>query len=314
MTDFIHDSGEEFPEGRRWQVLSLPVVLAIGWIIYEVSHSPGLAAMVMCLKFGWEDFRTAVWLRRRDPWRARGRANFSLYLASGMWKAALIGIVMVFVTLVAETIVNIGNANNAGGNAPPPLQNVKTLILGAFGATLFGQAIACLACSRALSIARTHRIPLWLSGSVHFARHQNDWPPLYGFANRLVWLNASCFLFGWLIFMPILSMITGDYVNDKLKIPVPRGLFYFIFFFGFMRRAMRLSSQHRALGIFATHPAQSWGTEPVEAVHEYNPTRANPAAPRLRGRPRNPCGATNTIGRPMDSSVTSRPRRARNTE
>ena len=48
-------------------------LLALAWIIVELTHQPALGAVAVCLKFGWEDFRTARWLYNTDPqlWRRR---------------------------------------------------------------------------------------------------------------------------------------------------------------------------------------------------------------------------------------------------
>lgn len=268
---FETDDFDPAPQASRlWNVFSIPAILAIGWILYEVSQSPGLAAMVMCLKFGFEDFRTAFWLGRRDPWRERGRATRSLYLASGMWKAAMTGIAMVFVILMVIPMVNVqgGNANGANPNQHAMKEILKNedMLLGAFGVTLFGQMIACLACANAMRLARKHRIPLWLSGTVHIARHKEDWPPLYGFHNRLIWLNATCFLFNWLVFIPILAIFLTNFIRHGMQIPIPRGLLFLIFFIGYLRRAILLANVHASLGIHAQHPAACWGRTPAEVI------------------------------------------------
>jgi hypothetical protein len=261
------DERDPPPNAKSWQFYSIPMFLGAGWIIYEVSHSPDIAAMVMCLKFGIEDFRTAVWLRRKDPWSTRGRATGMLYLASGMWKAAIAGIAMVFAILVVLTLTKIGGIGNGaigvnGANNPNAaaraFRDIQAMIVAAFGATLIGQAIACLACARALSIARTYHIPLWLSSSLHYARSRDDWPPLYGYLNRIGWLNGCCFLFNWLIFVPFLSLFIGRLVNELFNLQLPMGLFLFVFFFGYLHRAIVLGNKHQELGLFARHPSQCW--------------------------------------------------------
>jgi hypothetical protein len=83
---FPDDSGGEPPRWRRpftWVTL-----VAIGWVLYELTARPALGSVAVCIKFGWEDFRTALWLRRRDPYLLRGRACFWLHLASGLFRIA----------------------------------------------------------------------------------------------------------------------------------------------------------------------------------------------------------------------------------
>jgi len=65
-------------------------LLALCWVVYELTRQPALGAVAVCLKFGWEDFSAARWLWRRDPDRARGRCCSWLYFAWGLWKTAIV--------------------------------------------------------------------------------------------------------------------------------------------------------------------------------------------------------------------------------
>src|SRR3954454_11024639 len=84
------------PPPRRRPSLVLPALLALGFVVYELTAQPGLGAAIACTKFGWDDFLTARWLRRRDPDRRRGRAEFWLFVAAGLWKTAVTGVVVMF--------------------------------------------------------------------------------------------------------------------------------------------------------------------------------------------------------------------------
>src|SRR5437016_4928589 len=87
---------EEDVPSRRRNFLSWPAVLAAGWLFYELTAQPNLGAAVVCAKFGWNDFRTAWWLRRVDPDRRRAWACFWFYLASALWKTAITATVTIF--------------------------------------------------------------------------------------------------------------------------------------------------------------------------------------------------------------------------
>src|SRR5262245_49615175 len=78
---------------RRWPFGWLGL-LALAWVLREMTHQPALAAVALCLKFGWEDFATARWLLRTDPFRRRARACSWLYFAWGLWKTALVAFLM----------------------------------------------------------------------------------------------------------------------------------------------------------------------------------------------------------------------------
>ncbi|MFO0930828.1 MAG: hypothetical protein U0736_27980 [Gemmataceae bacterium] len=77
---------------RRWAApVSWLTLVAAGWALYELTHSPALATVLICCKFGWEDVR-AGWLWRRPVLAAA--ACVALYLAWGVWKTAVIAFLM----------------------------------------------------------------------------------------------------------------------------------------------------------------------------------------------------------------------------
>ena len=76
--DDLNETGNE-SRSQRWSFISWPLILVIAFLIFEVTNDPAFAALAMCLKFGWEDFRTARWLRKTDPDRGRGKACFWLF-------------------------------------------------------------------------------------------------------------------------------------------------------------------------------------------------------------------------------------------
>src|SRR5690348_799120 len=82
-------------EDRGWRFpLSWTVLILLGWLLYECTAQPALAAAVACAKFGWADVRAAFWLRRVDPDRRRGATCFWCYLTFGLWKVAVMSILV----------------------------------------------------------------------------------------------------------------------------------------------------------------------------------------------------------------------------
>src|SRR5262245_50371075 len=78
----------------KW--LTMAGLLSVAWLVYEATAQPALAAVVFCLKFGWDDWRIAVWLWRSDPNRGRSHACFWAYVAAGLWRVAITGTVLMF--------------------------------------------------------------------------------------------------------------------------------------------------------------------------------------------------------------------------
>src|SRR5262245_6522225 len=84
-----YNTGEHDDRAGRWaNVLSVPLLLVIGWVLYELTAQPALGVAAVCAKFGWDDFRTARWLLRIDPNPARGWACAWLSIANGLVKVS----------------------------------------------------------------------------------------------------------------------------------------------------------------------------------------------------------------------------------
>jgi hypothetical protein len=169
----------DLTEPRRqsaWSFLiSWPALLMLGLILYELTDQPSLGVVVLCLKLGWEDFRTARWLRRQDPERGRGRACFWLFSASGLWKIAATASLLILVLCLLVR-------DNPPGNQPGAQKQgnwaaVEHHLIEAFLTALIGFTTCILATSRALGLAWWHGNRLWLDSRVHYARRHALWPP-----------------------------------------------------------------------------------------------------------------------------------------
>jgi hypothetical protein len=242
---------------QRWSFISWPLLLAVAFIIFEVTNEPSFAALAMCLKFGWEDFRTAWWLKRTDPERGRGRACAWLYLAAGLWQTAIIGVAMVFLTVVLVGALQ-GNLQGA--------QGLLSLILGALAAIVFGFVLSTLATFIALAYARKHGVRPWLNGAVHFARRRREWPPLYGHRNRVLMLVVSAVVVACCLLLPVTLWIIAEAVRPAVPARVLRevlalGSLVCVIFL--LPAALLFVIDMRRRGFFAKHPADCWGEEPL---------------------------------------------------
>jgi hypothetical protein len=218
------DTNDPLPPAQS-SFLSLPLILLIGLIIFEATSNPGWAAMSLCLKFGWEDFRTAFWLIRTDPHRKRGRACWWLYVASGLWKVGVSSFAMFVVIIILEGFFRPGGKGQGKG--------MLRLVFGVCMCLFFAFVLSAVATWIALFSAWWNNVPLWLNGSVRIARHRAEWPPLYGSRNRIGMLIATNTIFVFPFFMPLLPALL-----------------------------IWLHSMHRRR-LFAKHPADCWGEGPV---------------------------------------------------
>jgi hypothetical protein len=199
---------------RRWRnPFTWTTLIALGWVAYELTAQPGLGAFIVCAKFGWNDFRTAFWLRRIDPNRARGRTCFWLYLASGLWKVAVTGSALMFV-------LGFCMAQQRGPRAGQPPQPftvaLEAALAGAGLSALIGFVLSTLATSRALWGAYWNGLRLWLSSGLHRARRAKVWPSIYpdcGSQNRIVILVYSTLILGWLVCFPLAFFLLDKMVG-----------------------------------------------------------------------------------------------------
>jgi hypothetical protein len=199
------------PESRWRFPFTWLGLLALAWVIVELTHQPALGAVAVCLKFGWEDFLAARWLLRRDPdaWRRRG--TFLLYLAWGLWKTALVA----FLMCVGFAVVAPRQAVPA---APAPAALLA--FLGTFLTTLAGFALSSLLTGAAVACAWRGGVRLWLDGAVHRARRLDCWPPApccEGRPNRLGALLLTALGLGFLfILVVLLTAAAGGAVGSAL--------------------------------------------------------------------------------------------------
>lgn len=140
--------------GRR--VFWWGLVLTAAWILYEFTSQPMLGIIVGCLKCGWKDFLTAIWLRRSDPNRARGAACSWFYLAEGAGKVLGASLGVMFAIILVFDWLNIRDVDRT-----PPLAAIGILALTGFA--LF----ALLILSGCLS-ARIWHVRVWIDGTVLF--------------------------------------------------------------------------------------------------------------------------------------------------
>jgi hypothetical protein len=215
MTD--RDAPDD-PSARPWWrgPVVWGLVVSIALVAYELTAQPAVAVVTVSLKMGWGRFATAAWLLRQDPNRARGRACFWLYVASGFAVAALTG----FALLLAFPFFLPKPANGpAGANrAPDPVLSALT---GAGLAWFFGMLLASAALLIALVLARRHRIRLWLHGDVGLARERGEWPPTYGRHNQAALPILIALLIAWGLFFGVLASLMAI-VAEQFGLRIPK--------------------------------------------------------------------------------------------
>lgn len=153
-----------------------PLLLMLAWLAFELTANATLSLVLACVNFGVNDFRTAWWLWRNDPQRSRARACGAFYLASGVWKTAMVPL------LVAGTIAILWamfSPNAMQPNHPGTKQLENALMVGSFAAALL---ILLVLVATILALAARWRV--WVHPSIHASRKRGAWPPGFVAANK----------------------------------------------------------------------------------------------------------------------------------
>jgi hypothetical protein len=241
------------PVRRSWRPhVPWPALALLGWLLYEFTAQPGLAAAVTCAKFGWADLCTARWLRRVDPDRLRGRTCFWFYLAFGMWKVALTATALMIVLVLLAACFR-----RPAGNGLAPV------VGGTLAAAGLGFGLTFLTTYVAVGSALCNGVKVWLGSAPHRARAERFWPPYEGRINAgplvavttlvmtmwavliasvsaiLVWRPA-----GWSGFLLLLGIVAAT---------LPVGLEVFRFLDG---------------RVFARSPQECWDADPDEIIYQ----------------------------------------------
>jgi hypothetical protein len=166
-------SWEEDRPATPWQRhLTLPGLLALGWLVFEATSQPALGIVIVCVKFGWNDLLTAYWLRIRDPKPGRGRTCFWLYLNSGFLKIGGWAFGFCLLLGIMQTFMDPKNP------APLKAKNEAVAIINHTGGIGLGAfALGSLFALPTLWWAWRTGTKLWLDPALHQARRRDNWPP-----------------------------------------------------------------------------------------------------------------------------------------
>lgn len=156
---------------RISNVFGWGLMVGLGLLVWELTDRTGWAAAVACLKFGWDDAATGLWLLTRDPWRRRGWACATFHWASACGRFGLISVVVAIV--VEQAVIFVRQLR---GLPPVPVRlddSMVTLMLLA----ICGLGAWCLPAGVVLVVALTGRVRVWLDPTTHWSRRAGVWPP-----------------------------------------------------------------------------------------------------------------------------------------
>ena len=229
------------------------LILAIGFLLFELTANAAVATAVACLEFGRTDFGTAWWLRRHDPDPIRRSICQRTYLTWGLCRVSMVAL-NVFVAIVIGAIV----VNESGfGPVDPPEHLVGALVL-----------IACtvtLASALSLSVVWSslkHGIKIWLGPEPRWARRQGVWPP-----SAVALPRASSNLANIIFYMGCLSWVFPTLVVALFRcmlVPSKSGPFIFLGIVILILVAAFWIVSHLERRVLARSPAEFWPLDSPE--------------------------------------------------
>ncbi len=222
--------------------LSWPMLLLAGWLLYEFTAQPGLAALVACAKFSWADVPTAFWLRRVDPDGGRGRTCFWAYLTYGLWKVAILA--MLAVIPIGYLDVNFpGLLPGPAGNQRLPsmfneipavvgqiivLRGVRPVAVGVLTAAFIGFGLFLPLAYITLWSAWRNGVRIWLDSGPCRAYKERFWPPRHGQINMVPFIGIFQNFITWFVIVAI-EVALEPIVQPKLH-PAAGGLIMLLIF------------------------------------------------------------------------------------
>lgn len=227
-----------------------------GWLLYEFTAQPGLAALVACAKVGWADVRTALWLRRVDPDRGRGRTCFWAYLTYGLWKVA------VMATLTMIVLGMFGTLFDRAARPPQGNNGFSPVFGGALAAMAIGFGLSFPTTYVALWSALRNGVRLWLGQAPTRARKERFWPPQHGSVNAALYVGfTSLMMTLWL--MVFLAGVLGVLLQ-------PAGVALLVFLLGTLVSIVLVILIHFRISyrVIANSPQECWIALEGEEVYQ----------------------------------------------
>jgi hypothetical protein len=238
------------PAPARTAHLVLPGLLVLCWVLFELTANATLSVLVACLKFGWEDFRTAHWLRGADPDRDRGRACSWFYLASGVWKTAVMPILLIMILAACWAVFN-PRAPRAGA--------LREQMASAILVAMVAAATLVVVVAVAVAVAARHEVRVWVHHELHRSRRERLWPPawtgsFWQHENRGRAILATALIFATIGFPPLAFRLVVT-LEQRLEIA---GVLAIVFGTPMLATCAYAVLRER---VFAASPEECWPLE-----------------------------------------------------
>ena len=243
-TEFDDLINEETVTSTWRQSLTWCSLFVLAMLVYEFTTQPILGVIVICSKFGWNEFLMAYFLPRTDPNRSRSRALFWFCLAYGLLRVSFAS------TFLAIVLCFLGTLFGPGG-----FQAMLLRVIAAVGVFLVGCLLITAAVFRGACCARQSQIKVWIT---------SDLPVGHRLENLIDLLVESALfpiaLLG-LLLIPIVAVILGAQGLLRVAFITGQGL-WGLFVYSLLRKLfLRIKKR-----ISAADPLECWECDPLSKV------------------------------------------------
>jgi hypothetical protein len=184
----VNDHFEERTGEAAWRSATIgwTLLVSAAWIVFELTANRLLVVATFCLKAGWQDARTALWMWRRDPDSDRRDVLVPIMLAWGLVKVMVTGLGTGLLAGAGLLLLSLAGLLK---NVPQQLR-ADVIPLLATGAVGFLMSATVMYFAVPFTIFNKRRI--WVDSSIRLSRRADAWPPVHFRANRFgwVWLTA----------------------------------------------------------------------------------------------------------------------------
>lgn len=147
-------SSNEQDERAVWRFFSQwPTIISVSIVVLVLTLNPLLTGILPYLRAGWPALRTAFWLKKSDPWKARGTVGFLFHLCLALFRAGICAFICVLSTAFFSSMIQ------KEAHLTTLMIAILTILLGCFMSSIIGWI--------GIVIALRNRVRIFVMSNLH---------------------------------------------------------------------------------------------------------------------------------------------------
>ncbi len=188
------------PIPKAWRCFGQwPMIAMVSIVLLMLTLNPVLTGFLPYLRAGWPALRTALWLKKSDPWKARGTAGLLFHLCMALFCAGVCGLFCVLSTVLVATVTQ---------KQPDLLPFIVAISIIAF-ACLLSSVFAWIG----IAITLLHRVRIFVMSNLYTVC-DGDFTVATTLEPKITGINPANYIIGVATATPLLAiwyvvMLTG---------------------------------------------------------------------------------------------------------